>query len=162
MDRFEGDLTTRPWWSDLVDEVTSFPLTRIADGSGSSHMDGPEGWIHGLSMSRVGLTPYIGLAIGEITRELASPKLVQIMVNKLEGGARLDQHKDGLPFNLRFHLPIITHELVTWWDERDGSVHMDVGHWHGPVPYCGVLHAMYNESTVDRYHLIVDFEGVKS
>jgi hypothetical protein len=151
----------------LALEVAAIPLVRMQDGSGSSHMGGPEGWIHGLSMSRVGLRghPVIDRAILAL-RQYESRyheglgKIVQVMVNKLEPGALLDRHRDGEPDNARYHLPVWTHPDVYWWDEYNGHFHMEEGKWYGPMPYCGVLHSVGNPSPVERVHVIVDFERV--
>lgn len=149
--------------TDLVSEVDAIPLVRMQDGSGSSHHGGPEGWIHGLSMARIGHHSYIhiGRAVETLRSQLGNPRVVQVMVNKLHAGSSLDAHKDGLPNNWRYHLPVITHPDVTWWDEQNGSVTMSAQQWYGPVPYCGVLHSVHNRSSVDRVHIIADFERVE-
>jgi hypothetical protein len=104
--------------------------------------------------------PYIADAIGGLRAFLDEQygDVVQIMVNRLAAGKNLDAHKDGEPNRARFHLPVITHPDVYWWDELDGACTMEAGTWYGPVPYCGILHAVGNPSPVDRVHLIVDFE----
>lgn len=149
--------------AELAAETLSVPLVRMQDGSGSSHFHGPEGWIHGLSMSRVSLSacPLIARAVVELREHVQLGATVQVMVNKLDAGHDLQPHRDGLPEYDRFHLPIISHPDVFWWDELNGKIHMRVGHWHGPVPYCGILHSAGNPSPVDRVHVVADFRKQK-
>lgn len=134
----------------------------IPDGSGSSHHGGPEGWIYGLEMVRLPPRTWnvgaLGLAVDEVRRARQVGAMRQVLVNRLRPYGKLDQHRDGWPDRLRFHLPLMTHPDAYWWDERNGRVHMESGAWYGPVPYCGVLHAAYNPTPVDRIHLVVDFE----
>lgn len=148
---------------DLRSSVEALVLEQIPDGSGSSHFDGPEGWIRGLSTVRLNVhaLPYAlrqALANLLTASGRALGPLAQVMVNKLAAGESLSAHRDGLPDRARFHLPVITHPWVRWWDEVDGHVHMMEGSWYGPVRYCGVLHSMTNPSTVDRVHVVADFE----
>lgn len=147
--------------SELARELVCIPLVRMQDGSGSSHFNGPVGWIRGLSLTRIreGETyPFATQAILELQERESLGQIVQIMVNNLAPGAELSTHRDGLPNNARYHLPIITHELVYWWDEIEGRRHMMKGWWYGPVPYCGILHSAGNPSPVNRLHLIADFK----
>src|ERR1041385_544154 len=149
---------TRVRIQDLVEEISAIPLVRIPDGSGSSHFDGPERWIRGLSNTRVHLGdtyPWLTQAVCQL-RDHVGGTVVQIMVNRLEPGAELSEHRDGLPDNARYHLPIVTHDLAFWWDELEGRRHMMRGWWYGPVPYCGVLHMAGNPSPIARTHLVVD------
>lgn len=148
---------------ELVEEIKAVTLTVMADGAGSSHYGGPEGWIHGLSLTRIsGLKlaafPTLAQAIRRLNEGSRYGTLQQVMVNKLAAGKNLDRHKDGEPNHARFHLPVITHEDVYWWDEINGQLHMKAGQWYGPVPYCGILHSVENRSEIDRVHVIVDFE----
>lgn len=121
---------------------------------------GTEGWITGLSMARVNIAEYAELtrAIVLLLRQRPMGSLVQVMVNKLDAGTALAPHVDGGPDHLRFHLPVITHPLVKWWDEDNGTRVMSTGWWYGPVPYCGKLHSVTNDSPVDRIHVVADFE----
>lgn len=146
-------------WDALAGEVLSVPLLSVPDGSGSSHFDGPEGWINGLSNARIVWTDYPALsaAITELRKNVHVGECVQVMVNRLRAGASLDPHRDGFPANSRWHLPVVTHESVYWWDEQNGHRHMHERAWFGPVPYCGILHSVGNPSTIDRIHVVVDF-----
>lgn len=147
-------------WEALQREVFTVPLRRIQDGSGSSHFNGPEGWIRGLSMARVHLGetyPLITQAVTELRERVPVGATVQVMVNKLDAGGELSSHRDGYPDHARFHLPIVTSPAVYWWDELNGHVHMREREWYGPVPYCGVLHSAGNPSPVYRFHLVADF-----
>lgn len=147
----------------LLTEVSRIPLERIPDGSGSSHLDGPEGWIKGLSMTRLSMSsrllyPMVWSAIDSLIEEFEPKRLVQIMVNKLDSGGELSPHRDGLPSHARFHLPVLTHPDVYWWDELEGKQHMQTGYWYGPVPYCGIMHSAGNPSPIDRLHIVIDLQ----
>lgn len=149
--------------AELVAEITAIPLVRIQDGSGSSHFDGPEGWIWGLHNVRVQLGetwPVLTEAVRALGQVAVGDEgePVQVMVNRLDAGGALRAHRDGEPNRLRFHLPVVTHENVEWWDEIHGKLCMREGLWYGPVPYCGILHSVVNNSPVDRIHLVADFE----
>lgn len=140
-----------------IDRVT---LATIPDGAGSSHFGGPEGWIHGLSTAHIDThsCPEVWEAICELQAELNLGDVEQVLLNCLQAGAEFGRHRDGLPDNARFHLPIQTTDSAWWWDELNGTVHMRQGYWYGPMPYCGILHAVGNPSENDRIHLIVDFK----
>jgi hypothetical protein len=145
----------------LATEVLTVPLVRIVDGSGSSHLGGPERWIRGLSMTRIHLGetyPLITKAVRDLRSKIDLGDTVQIMVNKLDAGGELAPHRDGYPAHWRFHLPVITHPAAYWWDEQYGRFHMQQGEWSGPVPYCGVMHSAGNPSPVARIHLVADFK----
>lgn len=149
----------------LIRELESVALLHIEDGSGSSHFDGPEGWIHGLWLNRIAISdvatyPILVAAIARLGDglEWRYGQVAQVLLNKLKAGNNLDPHKDGAPNRARFHLPLVTHPDVYWWDELEGRCHMEVGRWYGPVPYCGILHSAGNPSPIDRVHVIVDFE----
>lgn len=146
-------------WPRLSAEVESVPLTPIVDGAGSAHLGDTEGWISGLAMARVNLAdmPYLATAVTQLRSRVDLGDVVQVMVNKLRAGGKLDRHRDGFPDHDRFHLPIITHRDVYWWDERGGSRHMQPEWWYGPVPYCGILHSVGNPSPIDRIHVVIDF-----
>lgn len=145
---------------ELQREVRSIALQRIPDGSGSSHFGGPEGWIHGLHNARLELVryPWVSLAIAYLRNNLDVGDVEQVMVNRLEAGKEFGKHRDGLPDNARFHLPVETTNEAWWWDELNGTVHMKQGYWYGPMPYCGILHAVGNPAETDRIHLVVDFK----
>lgn len=140
-------------WLDRSAEFES-----IRDGSGSSHFDGPEGWIHGLTMARLPVQGHLQAAVRELRDNVQVGRLVQCMVNRLAPGGSLAPHRDGLPSHMRFHLPLKTNPDAYWWDELNGKVHMRRGHWYGPVPYCGVLHSAVNDGDSERVHLVIDFE----
>lgn len=148
---------------DLQQECARIPLEKIPDGSGAARGNGTEsGWIHGLKMARITLDSLNDYP--EFTKVIQShaarlqQTIVQIMVNELAAGARLERHRDGLPQHDRWHFPIDTNECVEWWDEYTGWIHMRQATWYGPVNYCGVLHSMWNDGPTKRVHLIVDFE----
>lgn len=149
----------------IVQEVLSIRLTPIKDGSGHAKGEGTkDGWITGLSMTRIYSPANYQLdyyaAISEAVDELRpnNGELVQVMVNKLEAGHALLTHRDGPPDHNRYHLPVITNDHVTWWDEDSGTVHMKAGEWYGPVSYCGKLHSMMNKGMHARIHIVADFE----
>lgn len=135
-------------------------MQRIPDGAGSSHFGGPEGWIHGLSTATIDVhsCPEVWEAVCELQSDLALGDVERVLVNCLQAGEEFGRHRDGLPNNDRFHLPVQTTNDAWWWDEINGTVHMRPGHWYGPVPYCGILHAVGNPAKTDRIHLVVDFK----
>lgn len=146
----------------LQAECNVIPLKKVPEGSGKARGEGTkEGWIHGLKMARLSLDdlkeyPEITKTIGSQAARL-NQIISQVMVNELAPGARLERHRDGLPKHDRWHFPVVTNDLVEWWDEYDGWWHMEIGKWYGPVNYCGVLHSMWNDGNTRRVHLIVDF-----
>lgn len=150
--------------SNLAAEVCAIPLARIPNGSGHGHFSSKAGWINGLSLTRVRLGetyPLLTQAVEELQIASRHHKIEQVIINKLDPGALLDTHRDGYPQNDRYHLPIITNSEAYWWDELEGKRHMVAGRWHGPVPYCGILHSAGNPGMTDRLHVIVDFEHEK-
>lgn len=150
-------------------------LNRVLDGSGHGGDGFRPGWIYGLSNTRLFLRkpgthspkdvvidhltlfPAVEAAIEDVREATGHRLLTQVMVNCLEAGGRLAAHRDGLPDDDRYHLPVVTNPHAVWWDEFGGTFHMDAGYWHGPVPYCGVLHAVANNGEYERLHLVVDF-----
>lgn len=160
-----GNFPSRVDTAALAREIVRVPLERIKDGSGSDHGSGTTGWITGLSMARLSPQDYganLSAALDSAvdwltTKGYAGARVTQVMVNRLDSGHNLMPHMDAGPDHMRFHLPVITHSDVSWWDENNGRVHMSPGRWYGPVPYCGRLHAMYNASPVNRIHVVADF-----
>lgn len=151
----------------LLDEVARVPVYRIPDGSGHLSPGAENGWIQKFSNERIygpgypdrlDLYPHIRDAVIELATLEQHGRLTQVMVNVIHPGGRLGKHRDGLPNAYRYHLPVVTHESVTWWDEMDGCCHMETGFWHGPVNFCGVLHSVENPSDVTRIHIVADFE----
>lgn len=141
-------------------QVDSLLLARIPDGAGSSHFGGPEGWINGLSTAKVGFGDCSDVwdAVEQLRDALGMGPVAQVLVNRLAAGNEFGRHRDGLPDNARFHLPVITNDKAWWWDELNGTVRMKAGYWYGPMPYCGILHAVGNPGEQDRIHLIADFK----
>lgn len=148
-------------------------LERVLDGSGSAGTDFRAGWIAGLSNTRLFLRhprtghaqidlldafPHVKWAIEDLRQMTGHRTLNQVMVNQLEPGGKLSAHRDGPPDDARYHLPVVTNDRAMWWDEYNATLHMEDGYWHGPVPYCGVLHAVVNNGDRARLHLVVDFE----
>lgn len=151
----------------LLDEVGRVPVYRINDGSGHLSPGAEKGWIQQFSNTRLmgkgyenklDLYPGILAAVVELATLERRTVLTQVMVNVIHPGGRLGKHRDGMPNAYRYHLPIVTHERVEWWDEIDGTQHMDAGAWFGPVNFCGVLHSVDNPSEIDRIHIVADFE----
>lgn len=110
-------------------------------------------------MARVDTTevPVLARAIMGLSWNGPYGAIQQIMVNNLDPGSVLEPHKDGEPNHTRFHLPVLTHPDVYWWDEINGRFHMEAGYWYGPVPYCGIMHSAGNPSPENRLHVVVDF-----
>lgn len=146
-------------------EIGSVIVTPIPDGSGHARGEGTKpGWLNGMANARLfGRNyddrldgyPTICRAVDEI-HKVDMGRLTQVMVNRLAPYSALDKHRDGPPDHNRYHLPIVTHERVYWWDEINGYRHMRAGLWYGPVPYCGVLHGVENPTNTYRVHLVVD------
>ncbi len=144
----------------ILQEVVDCAFESIPDGSGSSHFGGPSAWIFGLDMVRIDArtVPSLRMAVLELRQRFRTGPLVQTMINRLRPGGELAPHKDGLPDNLRFHLPLVTNAESYWWDSINGRVHMHPGTWYGPVPYCNVMHGAVNGGTTERIHVVCDFE----
>lgn len=147
--------------AELAAELQSIPLVRIPDKSGHGHYGGPDGWIHGLSNTRIRMGetyPLATLAVEDLQETENLGDVKQVLVNMLEPGAHLDAHRDGYPDHARYHLPVITNNEAYWWDEYDGKRNMVIGTWYGPVPHCGILHSAGNPGLTPRLHLVVDFD----
>jgi hypothetical protein len=157
----------------IVASLSEATLERVLDGSGHAGSDFRAGWINGLSNTRLFLRhprtghaqidildifPSVHAIIHELRTSLGYRTLNQVMINRLEPGGKLSAHRDGPPDDDRWHLPITTNPKAVWWDEYNSTFHMELGHWYGPVPYCGVLHAVANNGDTERTHLVVDFE----
>jgi hypothetical protein len=156
----------------LTREVLTATVTAVANGSGGGGDGFREGWISGLANTRLFLHrprkehpeinelvryPLLKQEIAQLMEEIDHYELRQVMVNRLDAGGKLSAHRDGPPDDLRFHLPLLTNPDVMWWDEIGGTIHMEPGFWHGPVSYCGVLHAMVNNGDKPRLHVVADF-----
>lgn len=152
---FDGD------WTVLGSEIDAVTLEEIPAGSGSSHFGGPEAWIEGGFSNRrisVDTCPTLGQGIAALREHFSLGPVTQIMINELAAGFALKPHKDGLPDEARYHLPIVTHGAVRWWDQDNGDIHMVERVWYGPMPHCGKLHSVSNFSPIDRVHVVVDFK----
>ncbi len=113
--------------------------------------------------------PEIMRAISEIVKERNTLAL-NVMINKLPPNTIVPAHRDWLkptqyqavaPTVERWHLPIMTSSLATWWDEESGTKHMQRGFWYGPIPYW-ILHSVANRDCLDtRVHLVVDLDTKK-
>lgn len=155
-------------FAELQAEIATVPLEKIPDNSGAARGENAkEGWIKGLEMMRIyGPDPDTDSLwelpviehVVKVFSQQQSKTIHQVMVNRLAPHSALEMHRDGPPAKYRWHLPITTNALVEWYDEIDGWVHMDLGHWYGPVNYCGKLHSMTNDGETPRTHLIVDFD----
>lgn len=151
----------------LEAEIARVPFEKIPDKSGSARGDNArEGWINGLRMARIYGPEYPDLrpefpSIDHATMIFANQRgmeIVQIMVNELAAHSALEMHRDGPPEYYRWHLPITTNEMVQWYDEIDGWLHMSKGHWFGPVNYCNKLHSMTNDGDNARIHVVMDLQ----
>jgi hypothetical protein len=152
--------------------LSEMHLDEIPDRSGQGGDGFAGGWVNGLANARLFLRspkdgkvivdhlsvfPSIQRVIVQLMADRGYTVLKQVMVNRLASGGRLERHRDGLPDDARWHLPLITNPSAKWWDEYNGDVHMDVGYWYGPVPYCGVLHSAVNDGQSERVHIVADF-----
>ncbi len=149
-------------------------LTRVLDGSGHEGEGFRAGWISGLSNTRLfvrhprtgvpqinllNIFPAVRDAVNVLQVDQGYRTLTQVMVNLLEPGGKLSAHRDGPPDDDRWHLPVETNKAAVWWDEVTAqTIHMEAGYWHGPVYYCGVLHAVANNGDTPRLHIVADFE----
>lgn len=82
----------------------------------------------------------------------------QVLINRLEAGAVLETHRDGIPFDPapeRWHLPVVTNGKVVYREEGSDPFVMAAGWWHGPIRYW-LPHSMENLGDEARVHLIVD------
>lgn len=140
----------------LLSEIQAIP-TWIVDGTGVLMIQGQSKGI-----------PYFGTEIAKAVEEISSFRNQQplhLMVNKIPPGIHVPKHRDWLlpakqgekPTLERWHLPIQTSNEAGWWDEMNGEMIFDVGHWFGPMPYW-LLHRVWNDSTIERIHLIVDLD----
>lgn len=163
---------------DIGAQLGRAELKRVLDGSGHPGNDFRAGWIQGLANTRLFLRhhgtstpdgvqldvlaefPALEMAIEELRAEMGHRILTQVMVNALRPGGKLSAHRDGLPDDARYHLPVVTNPNAIWWDEFNGSMHMRAGEWTGPVPYCGVLHAAVNNGDMTRVHVVADFSKI--
>lgn len=99
-------------------------------------------------------TPAIRAALREIA-DITGKAPVGVMLNRLEAGVAVPQHRDEDTGQKRYHLPIQTTPEAVWWDEVGGDVHMELGVWYGPVPF-STLHSVSNLGNTSRLHLVVD------
>jgi hypothetical protein len=132
------------------------------DGSGAEMAVVPNG---GLPNEVLAL-PTVRRAIHEIEAYRAL-SVLHVMVNKLKPGVTVPVHRDFLlptrlqpwkrPTLERWHLPVATNGGCFFWDEDNGSKHMPLGFWTGPVPYW-LRHSVRNEGFTERVHLVVDLD----
>lgn len=143
----------------LLEEVNR--LKTWLDGSGALMAVTQSGGIP----DKVRELPATMAAILQISRARGQPPL-NVMVNTLAPGVGVPKHVDrlrdtthqrGWPRVERWHLPILTNELCSWWDAVNGTVRMLAGGWWGPVPYW-VEHSVQNLGDCDRVHLVVDLD----
>jgi hypothetical protein len=132
------------------------------DGSGAEMAIAPNGGIP----NEVSNDPGLKAALEEIAR-LRNLSVLHIMVNKMKPNVRVPIHRDFLlptplqkrnhPTIERWHLPIVTNDDCTWWDEVSGIYRMKPGFWHGPVPYW-LKHQVTNDGQTERIHLVIDLD----
>lgn len=111
------------------------------------------------------LPPHLSSAIYEISTH-RDAAVLYFMINIMPAGSSAPKHTDTLalheifgkaPKLERWHLPIKTNEKALWWDATDGSRHLELGKWHGPMKYWE-SHAVQNNGDEPRIHLIVDLD----
>src|SRR5262245_37659900 len=101
------------------------------------------------------LTSAIWDAVQEIGR-LCNQQPIYMMINNLPPDVIVPKHRDWTSKEVeRYHLPVITNERCWWWDETNGTLLMEAGHWYGPMPY-NIIHQVGNLGKTDRIHLVVD------
>ena len=125
--------------------------------------------------------PELTAAVHEIAT-LRGCVALNAMINIIPPGIKVPVHRDYLvpylgnkyPILERWHLPILTNDLATWWDEHQATVdvkvaegvtkqgveqHMPVGVWAGPVKYW-IQHTVKNLGKTERIHLVVDLAKI--
>jgi hypothetical protein len=161
-----GEIPSASNMGAVARELATAPFESIANGSGDGGYDFAPGWVNGIRNCRLlgkgwpdisKQFPLTMAAIDELRTMIGRHNITQIMVNELAARHTLTPHRDGPPDDYRYHLPVVTVEGAVWWDEYSGAVHMKQGIWHGPVPYCGVLHSFANDTDINRLHVVVDF-----
>lgn len=150
----------------VLSDIRRVSVKRVPDGSGVG------GWINGLSNTLLFLRhpkkhvvvidkrdEFPGIRESLLALEFGTGhhQLTQVMLNVLHANGSLAPHRDGLPDDFRYHLPVVTNPHVKWWDEINGERHMQPGYWHGPVSYCGVLHSVVNNGSESRIHIVADY-----
>lgn len=141
----------------LAEEVSA--LSKHLDGSGALMVLDPNKGV-----------PDLGPLISEAVREVAEWRgwpALHLMINELPPGVEVPKHRDWLkptqtqpirPCVERWHLPILTNQAASFWDEENGERHAPAGVWFGPVPYW-LLHTVWNRGTTARVHLVVDLDS---
>jgi hypothetical protein len=109
--------------------------------------------------------PEISKAVTEIARMRGLTPL-HVMANVLPAGCVVGYHRDWLtpsplqgerPRLERWHLAVTTNPQALWQDEHNPSLHMEEGHWYGPLMYWR-LHSVSNLGPTARLHLVVDLD----
>lgn len=132
----------------VIDDVRSLRYTRDASGAEITALQGK-------GIPREFTTPSIRACIREI-EQITGKTAKNIMINRLEPGGCIPKHKDDDDYGERWHLPIVTNDEASWWDEvSDRLQHMPFGRWTGPVPY-RKFHEVRNDGDQERIHLVVD------
>lgn len=89
-------------------------------------------------------------------------KPIHVMVNRVEPGIKVPVHvdqvrrvKDGPFCQLeRWHYAVQTNPLA-WLEWQGDRIHLDLNTWGGPYKYW-LPHALGNDGTEERIHLVVD------
>lgn len=110
--------------------------------------------------------PLIGQAVEFIGRERGHDVL-HVMVNRLNKNTFVPTHRDWIksspkqgrhPCLERWHLPLMTNPDAGFWHEGGTRIFMQVGFWHGPIPYW-LPHRVWNAGISVRVHLVVDLDS---
>ncbi len=125
-------------------------LVAMKNGSGRGREGLEDGWYNGLSMYR---PTYLGPALSLAIEQIVKTDIVQVMVNRLKPYGRLSKHIDGPPYDIRYHLPIISGG-TDFYEEGEHTI-MQEGYWYGPVSYW-LEHEARNDTDSERVHIIVD------
>lgn len=94
--------------------------------------------------------------IAEVLQTFKCP-LLAVRLLKLNAGAVIKEHQDhDLYFEkgeIRLHIPVITHELVEFYLDKERVQPAEGECWYMNF---NLPHAIQNKSTVDRIHLVID------
>lgn len=125
---------------DIAAVLRRLPLVTFVDSGGSNgHLAQPD-WLGSFAA---------GLDLGRVNHAI---------VRKLPAYQGIPPHIDpqtGMNAGRRYHVPLVTHPLVTMrWPDDDYEEHLEAG-WLYEVDYTR-LHEIVNRAPVDRIHIQVN------
>lgn len=130
---------------------TAIPLRSIGGQSDNIFVSPQEGAQY-TNTSFLESSPYLQ----EVLNSFHCP-LLAVRLLKLEAGASIKEHKDtDLAFEkgeIRIHIPVQTHPAVEFMLDKE---RMQLGEGECWYMNFNLPHAIYNKSTTDRIHLVID------